>query len=313
MFIVFCLQVPSAVITTQSPGFSTKLVPWRWTRFCALKDGGMVLFGKTAEDATPVIHHYSHQGELIKSWPALPCSEEHEGENNMLLDIFIDSKQYLATQCFHDECQEISLYSLPSGDVTSVYKSKPGKETVKPGSMCVGPDNTILAIEQSDNGKSIAEFTWNGTELVLNKTIPIEIDCPYSMHYSEGRVFTCDLLFKCHNCDNHDDVIYAVDYTSGETLWKVQGEVEGKRCCPHGMCTDKQGRLYVGDADNERVLVFDARTGRFIQQIDIWDVGCIGGLAWSETQPHLVVSHRMKGDDEVEEISYFSVFEWWFG
>ncbi len=257
-----------------------------------------MLCGKTSEDATPVIHHYSYQGELINTWPALPCSEEHYEYNNFLLEIFFDSKQYPATQCSHDECEEISLYSLPSGDVRSVYKGKPGDKAVKPWAMCIGPDNSVLAIDRGGDGKSIAQFTWNGNELVLTKTIPAEIYLPYSVHYSEGRVFTC-------RWDKR--VICAVDYTSGETLWKVQGEVHGKSCEPVDMCTDTQGRLYVADGRNRRVLVLEASTGRFIQEIDMKGLGSIYNVAWSETQPHLIVQHGLEGQDKKEEISYLNI------
>ncbi len=220
---------------------------WNKTRFCALRDGGVVFCGKTSEDSTPVIHHYSHQGELINTWPALPCSVEHEDYNNFLLEIFIDSKQYLATQCF--QCMKISLYSLPSGDVRSVYKGKPGEEAVYPWAMCPGPDNSVLALDRGgwwSDGKSVAQFTWNGMELVLGKIVSTEILWiwyPYSVHYSEGRVFTCDWEYH---------VIGAVDYTSGETLWVVQGKVHGKPCEPHGMCNDTQGRLYVADGRTQQ-------------------------------------------------------------
>ncbi len=293
-----CLQVPAAVAATRVSGFTTQLVGWPCTRFCALRDGGVVLCGKTSEDATPILHHYSQQGELINTWLALPCSKEHEEFNNFLLEIFIDSKQYLATQCCHYECAEISLYSLPSGDVQSVYKGKPGEETVKPWAMCLGPDNTILATDWSGDGKSVAQFTWNGTQLVMMKTIPTEIEYPFSVHYSEGRVFTCDW---------DEQVIWAVDYTSGETLWKVQGEVHGKPCNPHNMCSDTQGGLYVADGRNKRVLVLQASTGVVIQEIDMEGLGLIAGVAWCSTQPHLVVWHGWGDKDEKNRISYYNI------
>ncbi len=292
------MQVPVVVEAILVSGFTTQLVDWEWTRFCELRDRGVVFYGKTSKDATPVLHHYSHQGELINTWTPLPCPEEHEGYNNCLLEIFIDSKQYLATQCCHDECEEISLYSLSSGDVQSVYKGKPGEETVMPWAMCLGPDNTILAIDRGGDGKSVAQFTWNGTELVMMKTIPTEIEKPFSVHYSEGRVLT-----YCWQ----DEVICAVDYTSGETLWKVQGEVHGKPCKPHGMCSDTQGRLYVADADNERVLVLQASSGVVIQEIDMEGLGDLSGIAWCSTQPHLVVWNGWADEDEKEDISYYTI------
>ncbi len=255
-----------------------------------------MLRGKTSEDATPVIHHYSHQGELINTWPALPCPEDHGGKNNFLLEIFIDSKQFLAVSCIC--CKETFLYTFLSGDVHSVYKGEPGKETVGPQRMCLGPDNTILANDGSGEGNSVVQFTWNGTELVMMKTIPTEIKYPYSVHYSEGRVFTCSW---------RDQVICAVDYTSGETLWKVQGEVRGKLCYPHDMCTDTHGRLYVADGSNQRMLVLWASTGEVIQEIDMQGLGAILSVAWCSTQPHLVVWHIQFGEDKKYEISYYNI------
>ncbi len=54
------------------------------------------------------------------------------------------------------------------------------------------------------------------------------------------------------------------------------------------------------------MLVLEASTGRFIQEIDMQGLGAIVGIEWCDTQPHLVVwVHNWR--DKKEEISYFKI------
>jgi DNA-binding beta-propeller fold protein YncE len=47
--------------------------------------------------------------------------------------------------------------------------------------------------------------------------------------------------------------------------WGKKGSGEGEFDLPHGIATDKRGRVYVGDRENRRMQVFDAE-GKFLTQ-----------------------------------------------
>ena len=45
----------------------------------------------------------------------------------------------------------------------------------------------------------------------------------------------------------------------------MQGNVDNSIIRPCGVCCDGEGRLYVADADNERLLLFDTNNGKVMQ------------------------------------------------
>jgi DNA-binding beta-propeller fold protein YncE len=49
------------------------------------------------------------------------------------------------------------------------------------------------------------------------------------------------------------------------TQWGKKGTGPGEFRLPHAVCLDPQGRVYVGDRENNRVQVFD-RDGKFLHQ-----------------------------------------------
>jgi DNA-binding beta-propeller fold protein YncE len=57
--------------------------------------------------------------------------------------------------------------------------------------------------------------------------------------------------------------------------WGKRGNSPGEFGLPHNLVTDRQGRVYVSDRDNERIEVFDS-AGTFITQ---WTgTGAVSGL-----------------------------------
>ena len=50
-------------------------------------------------------------------------------------------------------------------------------------------------------------------------------------------------------------MIEAIDYKTGEIVWKISEEFEGKIIKPYGICHDDVGNLYIAHGTNNKVLV----------------------------------------------------------
>jgi len=63
--------------------------------------------------------------------------------------------------------------------------------------------------------------------------------------------------------------------------WGTRGKGPGEFGLPHNLVTDRNGKVYVTDRDNQRVEVFDAN-GKFLNQ---WTgIGAVSGLAMTKDQ-----------------------------
>ncbi len=90
-----------------------------------------------------------------------------------------------------------------------------------------------------------------------------------------------------------DRLIQAICVETGEVMWEITGEYEGREINPHGMCTDTVGNIYVADGLNERVLQVSS-AGK-IERSLFKTRGTAFNVHWLETK--LLVFHRM-GDQE---------------
>lgn len=86
--------------------------------------------------------------------------------------------------------------------------------------------------------------------------------------------------------------------------WGTKGKGEGEFNLPHAVCVDGQGKVYVGDRENNRVQLFDA-DGKFLSQ---WkDSGAPYGLYLTDKGQLLVADGRANGvrllDDQGKPVS----------
>ena len=101
-----------------------------------------------------------------------------------------------------------------------------------------------------------------------------------------------------------DNIIRAVSAETGDKVWEVKGEVDGKMCSPHGMLFSPQHQaLLVADGRNRRVLVLHPGDGSHLQTIQLdQKMGAITELCLHQNK--LVVQHNAR---DKEYVSYFSV------
>ena len=83
--------------------------------------------------------------------------------------------------------------------------------------------------------------------------------------------------------------------SDGETEWEIFGLVEGKKIIPYGICSDTDGRIFVADGQNGRLLVFCAENGEFIQSLLSEErMPAVFDVCWTDTEPQLIVRHSDK-------------------
>ncbi len=140
--------------------------------------------------------------------------------------------------------------------------------------------------------------------LRLSRLIAVDNDHNVTaVHY--GETIKGPLLFTSHY---EGSTICATNMHNGQTMWKIRATVDGKVCRPGGLCYG-EGKLFVTDCCNTRVLVFDAVTRSFIQSITLLNIGVVVNVSWSKQQPHLIVNqvHKDKDKNNIHHVRYFNI------
>lgn len=102
----------------------------------------------------------------------------------------------------------------------------------------------------------------------------------------------CSFLCKYKHIPSIAGSVQAIRLSDGSVVWKIGGEVEGRMIKPYGICYDSDGRIYVADGGNKRLLVFDCLTGELLQVLlDNDRTGDIFDVCWTSSQPQLIVRH----------------------
>ncbi len=281
--------------------FKTHFRQWIGTKSCSTLDGDVILYGSTRAqpdvDSPPCIHKYNSIGELRKTWPALQCA--HERTPIVHLDIM--NMQYLAVSCIH--CQNMTLINTEDDSRKSTYT---GIEPNKPlaGRMCYGPPGKLFAINSVSNTipnkGQIVVFDCTNTNFKVADLIPVDMEEPVFVCYLKGGI-AGGLVITSKWKQN---TIIATSVAGKKLIWRLEGEVFGKKIQPSGMCADNDGRVYASDGCNNRILVLDGSTGYVLQAKELNEYGNIVNVLWCETQRQLIVHHV---NEESEQITYFDM------
>ena len=62
-------------------------------------------------------------------------------------------------------------------------------------------------------------------------------------------------------------VSWNINHVTGSVLWEIFQNVDDELFRSYGLCYDVDGRVYVADSVNERVIVLNGKIGRFIQTL----------------------------------------------
>ncbi len=75
--------------------------------------------------------------------------------------------------------------------------------------------------------------------------------------------------------------IAALSLMDKQLVWRVQGKVGGKLCDPRDVTSDQQGRVYVADGLNGRIIILRAMDGSVLQAVDLGHYGIVM-IAWKQ-------------------------------
>ena len=91
-------------------------------------------------------------------------------------------------------------------------------------------------------------------------------------------------------------------------MWEFTQDVDGKNLDPRGVCCDLDGRIYVDDGGNKRLIMFDGKMG-VLMQLLLTDekAGWINNVIWTDTPPEFTVVRAILFD--FVNISTYNVTE----
>ena len=269
----------------------TGLSYWTWTKFTVISSGQVIVKGKTSDEAEAAFHIYNQTSAGWKKVKQIKRLCEHDGVD--FLPINVNNKEQLAVSCFH--CRTIKLYNLDTLDATIAFHDP----KYYPGPMCHGENGKLYVMHSVKGGVPVLEL--DCTTLLFtgpSQIIQSGMETLYSIYYipSPHKL----LVFS----ENNLSIIRAVSAETGEKVWEVRGEVDGKMCYPHGMLFSPQHQvLLVADGRNSRVLVLHPGDGLHLQTIQLdQEMGTIWEMSFHQNK--LVVSHH---DDSTHHVSCFSV------
>ena len=221
------------------------------------------------ENEPEMIKIYNRQtGELIReikphcSHLCLPLCEHQ-----------IDSDFFLEG-C--DGCAKIRIYNIITGEVKMV------RNNCKPRDFCKGPNGSLLVFDYEGR---LLQFSWNEEkhELILVRTISTRSRKVQKICYVEKS----DIVVFVHG----KDYMAAHDHNTDTNIWNT-GILASKDPDFRGISCDLDGRIFVADGKNARLLVLRGQNGRVLQvALDSLDIGGIWDVCWSYTQPKLTVFH----------------------
>ncbi len=204
--------------------------------------------------------------------------DQHPNNSKWITEMI--AGRYLADLCF--ECRKIRVVDMATDHAyrASIWSL---------WAMCSGPGEGSLLV-WDDWSKAVIQLQWNEATKKLEEIW-------YRVQVPGDRV-----LYMCY-IPHADLVILSCGYKvvkavklrgdAGQPpMWQLQGEMLGKKIDPWGVSCDIEGRVYVADGCNCRVLIVNGSTGRPIQQLlqdarlgDIWKV------CWLSNPRQLLVQH----------------------
>ncbi len=247
-----------------------------WTYSKVYVDGNspVIVYGKKPDDMT-ALKCFDRGGEVL--WEQ-EMPEDKDGNIKGIAVIESSGQNYIVTTNYQNK--EIELRRETDG--TLVNKTK---LFFTPLGLRFNP-STKQGFVCNDSSKRINTFHLQG-EIV---TIENENGIPHTMHHLYDMCLakcSTSLMFVLSSWEN--SMIRAIDSGSGEVIWEITGEYEGREICPTGMCSDELGNIYVADGLNNRVL-FVTCDGE-IEKIVFNTNGTAAEVKWLEVGKKLLVRH----------------------
>ncbi len=285
--------------------YTTQMIEWGPSKFAVTSDGDAILYGKTSDDSEPLIHIYTHQGELKQCFNILSCDHGPDSTHD-LQEVKVQGQRYLAVSCCASVCRSITLYRLEDHATTRslpgcVVYSDTRQGQPAPGTMCLGPAGSLYSVHMKRGSKSVYIFNTTDPNFKIEGTIPLNIDIPQSICYIEHNGVDSMLIL----CSSREKAICAIRIRTGQVIWKVQGQVEGQKIKPQVICTDWDQRLFVGDGKNKRILILHVLDGRHMATVEVPEIDRLLEIGWCPVGSHLTVWHKQTNNSNYIVSHYY--------
>ncbi len=276
-----------------------------YTHFCATNEGHAVVHSWISGQKQLDI--YDKDGHILESYPSPHnCNDQRyksqqDDQSGEILAISFNNKKSIAASC---ELCGIFFLTRETGNTISSCDLSKMRQKFLPGPMCQKSENTFISLATNEHKINIFDCsTQNSIKVTEEISMPDNVDTnKVGFLCYDSDVIPGGLLIVTYN-DIH--YISATSIDTKKLHWRVKGEIAEKLCQPWGVCTDNKGRIYVADGYNGRVIVLRARDGKVLQILNLGLHG-ICYIAWSDTQPHLILyCWPRKGDNA--HVSFYNV------
>ena len=215
-----------------------------------------------------VIRFYRVPGRTLHLEKTIKAPCKHG--STRLFGLMIGQEEFLALGCMY--CKSIRLLNLETEQVTEAFCD------VRARDMCHGRQGRMFVITQNDE---VIELDCSSSRFTRIQTIYTGLEECRDVYYLPMN----DCVVVCRG-----DEVRAVSCRDGSVVWRVQGEVDGKKIDPQGFLL-YNGGLFMADGSNSRIVVLNANDGSFIKTIKTPGLGKIICLNLSKTQIVIVLYH----------------------
>ena len=165
----------------------------------------------------------------------------------------------------------------------------------EPLRMCKGPEGSVFVIDEQGE---LLQLKWKEEkeELKLVHRIQTGVSHAWGM-WEDSNILVI----------TSDNNIKAINPVTGSVVWKFTEGMKSKELEPWGVCCDLDGRIYVADGSNERLLILDMATGKLIQTLSDAGSGGMWRVYWMNNPPQLIVCHGYIDDNATLLISTYDI------
>ena len=261
-------------------------------------DNNTIAISGEIEGNNYVIQYKNLQGEAVKSIDIGVC------QVRAFCIAEVDTTKYLVLT----KQDTIELRNAETGRLLDRLKI-PGFD---PCALCVTGWDTLLVgnwaqegpnMEDSDTHSTLMEVKINPGKLKQqDRKLNVDLSCIIGIVRVFLKMAKIIIMTSYNN-----DVILAVDYVSGNRLWKMnQLEYEGAVVRPNAIISDGMGHIFVADTGLSYCRVFViASAGRIVKKL-LDTAGWCDDLTWISDEKKLVVLHDKSGTDK-QDISVYTL------
>ncbi len=222
------------------------------------QSGKLVVWGQKIADAPWTLHLFrleERKLDWLRQWK-WPC-EHHYNYSQDIEGVTVDGKEKITAAC--QMCFNTKLIDLDTGDTGIAYSARnachgeAGKMWAWDPSRLPKRDHRVRELNCSQK-----PFTETGRRLDLNKIGNFSYMC-YMPTPTQALVLSCHYKLEAVSCE------------TGQQLWTLEGEVNGKKLYPYGVSFHPEHQvLLVAEEYNNRILVLDPGTGCLLLSFPVY-------------------------------------------